>query len=333
MTKSWKKFLLLQFPVATITLALVAQAFSWALSDVPMRRDRTDELALAVLSDPANYRIVLLADSITRNATARFSLGGPGEVANLATHAHFGLAGELLLFQRYLSTHPPPKYVVIALAPAMYGWVSDIRLVRYNLWHTFQRPDERSFLKTYLPDIDHRDWLPAIADLQERIVEPFFSFLKYRYLAFRGGAAARIGAGSLDPDPDAAADVAMVDPKALDEAISEGLRTVPAPINEAALRQLCFLSEQHGFRVKLVWPPLVAEIKDAAVASGALAELEEHIRSIMADRCHVDEIFDFNRIRTYTVANFHRDMVHLFGEGWEQRYASDLRGYLNELPD
>src|SRR6266436_10031148 len=193
MTKPWKRFLFLQFPVAALTLASIAQAFSWALSDVPMRRDRTDELALAVLSDPTNYRIILLADSITRNATARFSLGEPGEVANLATHAHFGMAGELLLLQRYLSAHPAPKYVVIAFAPEMYNWVSDIRLVRYNLWHTFRRERERSFLKTYLPDIDRRDLLPAIADLQERVVEPFFSWLKRRYLAIRGREAARIG--------------------------------------------------------------------------------------------------------------------------------------------
>src|SRR5215475_1145744 len=183
MTGPWKRLLLLQFPVAALTLALIAQAFSWSLSDVAMRRDRTDELALAVLSDPTNYRIVLLADSITRNATARFALGEPGEVANLATHAHFGLAGELLLLRRYLLAHAAPKYVVLALAPAMYGWVTDIRLVRYNLWHAFQQQNERDFLKAYLPDIDGRDWLPAIADLQERIVEPFFSMLKGRYLA------------------------------------------------------------------------------------------------------------------------------------------------------
>jgi hypothetical protein len=124
--------------------AFCLRAFSWALSDVPMRRDRTDELALAVLSDPTNYQIVLLADSITRNATARFSLGEPGEVANLATHANFGMAGELLLLQRYLSAHPAPKYVVVALAPAMYGWVSDIRLVRYNLWPSNIRANEAS---------------------------------------------------------------------------------------------------------------------------------------------------------------------------------------------
>ena len=334
MTSSWKRFLFLQVPVAALTLALIAQALSWALSDVPMRRDRTDELALAVLTDPANYRIVLLADSITRNATARISLGEPGEVANLATHAHFGMAGELLLLRRYLSAHPAPQYVVIAMAPEMYNWVSDTRLVRYNLWHTFRERDERSFLKTYLPDIDGRDWLPAIADLQERIIEPFASLLKHQYLAHWGRETARIGAGSLIPDPDRAIDPSMpTDPKALNDVISEGLQTVPAPINAAALRQLCLLSEQYGFRVNLVWPPKAAEIEDPMVASGALAELEERIRTIMADHCHVDTIFNFNKIRTYKVSNLHRDMVHLFGEGWEQRYASDLRKYLNALPD
>ena len=28
------------------------------------------------------------------------------------------------------------------------------------------------------PDIDRRDWLPAAADLQVRVIEPFFFLLK-----------------------------------------------------------------------------------------------------------------------------------------------------------
>jgi len=115
--------------------------------------------------------------------------------------------------------------------------------------------------------------------------------------------------------------------------ISEGLKTVPAPINAAVLRQLCLLSEHHGFHVEVVWPPKAAEIEGAMVASGALKELEGHIRAIMAEHCRVDTIFNFNRIRTYQASNFHRDMVHLFGDGWEQRYASDLRKYLSALSD
>jgi hypothetical protein len=334
MNQPWKRFLLCQFPAAALVLALIAQAVAWALADVPMRRDRTDELALAVLSDPTNYRVILLADSITRNATARYSLGGPGDVANLATHAHFGMAGEVLLLQRYLSTHRAPLYVVMAFAPDMYEWVSDIRLIRYTLWHTFKQPGERSFLKAYLPEIDRRDWLPAVADLQVRVVEPFLSFVKQRYLAFRKRGAAPIAAGSLEPNPDAPVDVSMeIGTATLDRAISEGLKTNPAPINAASLREVCRLSEQYGFRINLVWPPMATEIERAIVARGALGELEAQIRMVLGNHCQVDAIYDFNKIRTYESSNFHRDMVHLFGDGWEQRYASDLRRYLEALPD
>jgi len=334
MNQSWSRFLFVQFPAAALVFALIAQALAWALADVPMRRDRTDEMALAVLSDPTNYRVILLADSITRNATARYSLGEPGEVANLATHAHFGIAGEILLLQRYLRVHRAPQYVVMAFAPAMYGWVSDIRLVRYNLWHTFRQPAEHSFLKAYLPEIDHRDWLPAVADLQVRVVEPVFSFLKQRYLAFRKKVAVPIASASLEPNPDTPVDISLeASPAALDNAISEGLNSIPAPINAASLREVCRLSQQYGFRINLVWPPMAIEIERAMVASGALGELEAQIRMSLAGPCQIGAIYDFNKIRAYESSDFHRDMVHLFGDGWNQRYASDLRRYLRELAD
>ena len=201
MSTAWKRFLFLQFPIAMVTLALVGQALGWALANVPMRRDRTDELALAVSQDPTNYRVLVLADSITRNATSRYVLGGPGEVGNLATHAHFGITGELLLLERYLRVHEAPQYVVLDFSPSMYGWVTDIRLVRYNLWQTFRQPSERAFLKTYFPDIDRRDWLPAIADLQERLVEPFYSFLKQKYLAHRKRDVATIAVREIGAKP------------------------------------------------------------------------------------------------------------------------------------
>src|SRR5262249_33249849 len=155
-------------------------------------------------------------------------------------------------------------------------------------------------------------------DVQEHIVEPAFSWMKGSYLASRGRETARIASGSLDPDPDAATESATVVASALDEAIAKGLKTVPAPMTAAALRQICSLSRQHGFRVKLGWPPLVPQIEAALIASGALPDLERNIRSIMAD-CHLDEITDFNRLRSYAAASFRRDTVHLFGEGWEQR--------------
>jgi hypothetical protein len=333
MTTTWKRFLLLEFPVAALVLAAIAQTLAWSLSDVPMRRNRTDELALAVLEDRTNYRLIVLADSITRNATARFSLGKPGEIANLATHANFGMAGELFLLQRYLSVHISPEYVVIAFAPGMYHGSVTSRLVRYNLWHTFRRPEERDFLETYVPEIGWRDWLPAIVDPQERIVEPLFSTMKQRYLASRGTLAGGIAAGSIDPDPDAKTDASMpADPTAVATAISEASQTVPAAMNAAALRRICALSEQYGFRIKLTWPPLALEVASTLRATGTLAGLRAGVGLALGPGCQVDEIFDFNKVRTYTTSSFHRDLIHLFGDGWEERYASDLRHYLSELP-
>jgi hypothetical protein len=295
-----------------------------------MRRDGSDELALAVSSDPTNYRTILLGDSVTRNATFRYALGEAGEVANLATTFNFGIYGEVLLLQRYLNTHRAPKYVVLVLRPHAYGSIADLRIIRHVLWHTFRRPEERSFLKSYLPDIDDRDWLPAIAEVRASVVEPAFSLLNTRYRELRGRNTIRIASGSLDPDPNAATEASTVVPSALEKTIATGFSPVVTPINAAALRQVCLMSVQRGFRVRLAWPPLVPELEK--VSSTAMTELEARVRDIMVD-CHIGEITHFNRLRTYMAASFMQDMTHLYGNGWEEQYASDVRKYLRELPD
>ena len=76
-----------------------------------------------------------------------------------------------------------------------------------------------------------------------------------------------------------------------------------------------------------------AELASMLVGRGALTQLKQELNTIMSTGCQVDEIFDFNRVRTYPATSFHLDFIHLFGDGWEQRYASDLRRYLDELAD
>jgi hypothetical protein len=243
------------------------------------------------------------------------------------------MPGELFLLQRYLRVHAPPEYVVIVFAPGMYHGKGSSRLVRYYLWHTFKQPDEREFLNTHSPEISRRDWLPAIVDVQERIVEPLFSFAKQRYLSFRGRTSNGIAAGPFDPDPDAKTDASMpADPAAIATAISEASEAIPNLMNAAALQRICALSEQYGFRIKLAWPPMAGEISSAVRSSGALSSLRSQIGLALGPSCPVDDIFDFNDVRTYTSANFYPDLIHLFGDGWEQRYASDLRRYLSGLP-
>ena len=216
----------------------------------------------------------------------------------------------------------------------MYERVSDIRPVRYNLWHTFRGEEERQFLKSQFADIDVRDWLPAAADLQVRVVEPLFSLVKEKYLAARHrDTPLRISAGQVDPDPDAATTASNPTAEAVEQMMSDGLKTTDALAGAEVLRRVCHLADTYGFRVRLVWPPMAAQLDKALMESGALARLQEKMRSIMTGRCQAEKVFDFNKVRTYTASSFHLDMIHLFGDGWEQRYASDLRRYLSDLPD
>src|SRR5579871_74908 len=293
--RSWIQFLFLRVPVAALALAAAAQALAAFLSDVPMWRDRTDELALAVLKDSTNYRILLFGDSITRNATARFSLGAPGEVANLATNAYIGLSGSLFLLTRYLSTHPAPQHVVIALAPGLYHYQNDASLARYHLWHTFSRPDERNFLDTYVPGVSRRAWYPAILDLQERIAEPLFSFLKQRYLALRRRDELSISTGFLTPRAETPVEFSIhAEPDTVAESGSAEVDLTIAPVNERSLSRICELSKQHGFWITIAWPPMPMSVRRTLRSSGALSELEATIRSIMAGRCPFSGFPDFS---------------------------------------
>jgi hypothetical protein len=334
MTKtSWKRFLLLHLPGAALVSILAVQAVAFALSDVPMWRARFDEVALATLKDPTRYRILLFGDSVTSMATGRFSLGAPGEVGNLSTHGGIALPGSLFMLQRYLSTHPSPDYVVLTFAPAVYHAPKSLRVARYNLWDAYRLPDERDFLRTYFPGIGWRDWLPAVFDLQERVVEPFSSFLVQRKQQ------PRMDIGSLTADPDAPVEMAeradTTDVAAFsdmrDTAFTDMRDTSLSAASAEALSRICDLGRKHGFRIELTWPPLPAYLEETLTSNGSMAELEGKIRSIMEGRCDVAAFTNFARIRHYPNLSFRNDLTHLHGYGWEQRYTADMIRYLHGL--
>jgi hypothetical protein len=332
MAHSWKRFACVQLPSSALILALAAQAIAMTLSNVTAWRFRADELAMAVSSASGNYRILLLGDSKTSRATERFALGPPSEVANLSTHMFIGLSGSLFLVQRYLETHRAPEHVVLAVSPQLYHFDNNLRLSRYHLWHTFNRPEERSFLKTYHPGMGQRDSLPAILDLQERVVEPFMSLLRHKFAALRKRGPLGIPTGWIIPDPETRVLYSTnVDAKSEDRVTSDERDLTMALVNAAALGKLCVLSKTNGFEIHFVWPPMPDGADKDLESSGALSGLETRIRSIMNGRCHLGEFVDLNKRRTYTISSFQHDLLHLYGDGWEQRYASDLREYLGGL--
>jgi hypothetical protein len=323
---AWKRFLFIRLPLAAVAIGVVCQLAAMALSQFPMRRNRADELALAVVNDPRPHRIVLIGDSITRNATLQYAAGTESEVLNLATQRIVGLPGGMLLLQRYLKSHPAPQYVVIAAAPDDYHIVSPPEWIHYYFWNTFDRPDERKFLKSQMPAIDARERFPAAMDVQERILERLMSLMKR-------------GPAKFDPPPPMPDPHAAVEPITDDQATSEeeNIRLASndlsiAPFNAAAVAGMCELSRQYGFVLNIVWAPMPPQVLKGRLASGQLASLDSNLRDIFAaNRCQTGPIFNMNDVQTFT--NFDIESFHLRGSGWEQRAASVLNQYLHDLPD
>jgi hypothetical protein len=326
MNRSWKLLLFFQLPVVAVAIALVVQAAAMALANVPLRRNRIDELALAVVKDPTNYPILLFGDSIARNATIRYSVDPvPGSVANITTHAAAGLETGLFLTQRYLETHKPPRYLVVVTSPDVYIWGPEPRQAHYYNWNVFDRPSERAFLKTYFPTIDAQEHYPAILNVQENILERLIGLVRR--------APPHLASGARQPDPDP-----VLEPISGDESNAASIADRLAlpldigPRQQAVLEQLCALSVRYGFTIALVWAPAPPPLLQAWRQRGDLAHLESRINRITSGTCNVaGPVFNINDVRSYT--NFDRRSYHQRGAGWEQRFVLDLRAYIGALPD
>ncbi len=326
MTQSWKRFLLIRLPLALILVGLVCQAAAVALGGLPMRRNRIDELALAVLNDNQPHRIVLLGDSIIRDATLSYGAGSLSDVLNMTTQGFVGVAGDLFLLQRYLQTHRPPQHVVVAAAPDDYDAILDPRMVHYYMWNTFSRPSERAFLKQYMPNIDARESYPAAMDLQERILE--------RLIALTKRSPAQFVSPPPLPDPNAPVEPASDNQgtAAAEDSRLRGHNLSLAPIDGAAIAEMCRLSRRYGFVLNIVWAPMPPRVMAGRIKSGQLAALDSSLQTIFSDNgCHAGPIFNMNDVQTFT--DFDSGAFHLRGAGWEQRATQILSQYLQALPD
>jgi hypothetical protein len=327
MTGPWKRWLFVRFPLAVVAVGVACQLLAMALTHLPLRRNRIDELALAVLNDHQPHRVLLLGDSIIRNATLQFGVGTLPEVLNLSTQQYVGLPGDLFLLQRYLENHPPPQHVVVAAAPDDYHVMVNQQTAHYYMWHTFSRPNEHALLKTYMPDIDSREWYPAAMDIQERILEPLITLAKRAPSHF-------------DPPPPLPDPNAPVEPDSRtqtsndteDQRLAAPADLSLEPLFGASIAGMCRLSRQYGFVLDVVWAPMPARVEKGRVESGQLSALEGQLKAVFAATgCNAGRFFDMNEVQTFT--NFDSGAFHLHGSGWEERAASLLSRYIKDLPE
>jgi len=320
---AWRHFLCFRLPVLLLVIVAFCQILDAGLRHVTLRRSNLDDLALAVEADPTAFRVVVLGDSITRQ-TRRFQLGhGRQDVGNLATIGWTGAAAELFLLRRYLRHHPAPEYVVYAVAPDDLQTTVSTRVVHYYDWRVYNRPEERAFLRQYVPGIDAREWLPAAFDLQERILEPL--------LSLAAGPLPRMPVGVRVPDPSVRPEPASDNESAGASEQGRMKRVlVVGGLQQAVVTRLCGLSRTYGFRLAFVWPPVPPAVLGAWERNGEFGRLTAQLRGLLDGGCNAVGVFDINTVRRYT--NFDRDALHLRGDGWEERYAADLAGYIAGLP-
>ncbi len=327
MSKDWTRFLLIRVPIGAVVLAAFCQLTATLLDHVPMRRNRSDELAMAVQSDHVPHRVVLLGDSVTRDSTWRYSLGrDQNDVVNLSTHGAIGVPGEYFILQRYLESHPAPDFVVLSMSPEVYFGFAKIEKMHYYMWYTFDRPQERAFLKQYLDEIDLKDRRPAVLDLQERIVERLFGLFHKSMPALVEATQPPDANGTLEPPA-----LNLSDTDGIANRVHGDLNVHLRSLEAASLSQICRLGTQYNFQIRVIWPPTPKAVADGLASGGVYRTLQADIdKALEQNRCKTS-YFDLNSARNYV--NFRRDAMHLLGEGWEQRAASDMRKYFVALPE
>src|SRR5262249_18819370 len=154
-------------------------------------------------------------------------------------------------------------------------------------------------------------------------VEPVLSLLRHHDRALRKKDEFRIDAGVLSASEDAPVEYASRDESALEraDAFARERDLTMTALGAEVLNRVCDLSRMYGFRVNVAWSPIPAQLQTILTRSGALSDLEAEIQSIMEGRCDYSTFADFNKIRIYPNSSFHNDLVHLYGDGWEQRYT------------
>ena len=140
MNTQWRKFISVTFPLVFIVVALLAEAISFFLKDIPLRRHDLDRLVVVLEEGKAiNAPTVLLGDSITQDVLKNYRVAPIGEVANLTTNKASGVVGSMFLLGRYLEKNIPPKRVVFASTPEFFGYDPEGKAAEIYLTSVFNK--------------------------------------------------------------------------------------------------------------------------------------------------------------------------------------------------
>lgn len=306
----WRKFLLIQLPLALLVLALLAEALGWGLRDVPLRRHDLDRLVLAIDRQKQDAPLLLQGDSITQDVAKSFPLAPHGALANLTTNASSGLIGSAFLLRRYLERNQAPRALLIAATPDFFSTAPAGGDGELYLTSVFRRADEQEQLRRQdlLGEASPRK--PAVLDLQGKVGD--------RLLGLLAPAAEPFVEGDLDPakyQPEPPPALPGVDKMIAERGKQPGGMTASA---QWAMGEICRLSAERGFTVVVARAPLPDSLNEHTVM-GDFAGWAAAVQAA-GQGCPKLTVEDFNAGREFPLYAF-RDNAHLRRPGWSGFYA------------
>jgi hypothetical protein len=320
----WLKFFLIRLPLALFTVGLVVQAASWLLAGITLHRHNVDDLANAVMHDTRRYSVVLLGDSVTHNVAHKYRIGDVDEVADLTTHAFAGLPSSLFLLKRYLESGHRPQHVVLAASRGVFVNPMYKPMFKYYVGSVFTFPYEREFLRTQYSGYMDRGWRPAALSMTTNLGEPLFSLIRRPGNDIWQAPETPSLHPALEGFPN---DVLAYDQEVVNNRISGP--AVVRPEVQAILKEFCELSHRYGFSLHIIWAPVEPHLHRAWKLTGKMQSINEQLAEIFKGNQTVVSIDDVVEQQEYLY--FDRDLIHIRGLGWEQRYANQLTSYIHEF--
>lgn len=320
----WSRFFLIRLPLAVFTVGLVVQGTAALLAGVTLHRHNVDDLANAVMHDGHRYSVVLLGDSVTHNVAHEYRIGDVDEVADLTTHAFAGLPSSLFLLKRYLESGHRPQHVVLAASRGVYVDPMYKPMFNYYVGSVFKLPFEREFLRTHYSGYMNYGWRPAALSMTTNLGEPLLSLIRRPGNDIWRAPETPSLNPTLEGFPN---DVSTYDQEAVNNRVKAP--AVVRPEVKAILREFCELSHRYGFSLHIIWPPIEPHLQAAWKLTGKMQSITEQLAEIFKSNQTAVSIDDVVDQQEYP--NFDRDLIHIRGRGWEQRYANQLTAYIHEF--
>jgi len=319
----WRKFISITFPITLISIALLAEVFSYFLKDVPLRRHDLDRLVVALQEgDGINAPTVLLGDSITQDVLKNYRIASKGEVANLTTNKASGVVGSMFLLQRYLEKNVSPKRIVLASTPEFFGYDPEGKAAEVYLTSVFNKTEEQKWLLRNMSSVfDNQKIEPAVLNIEGEIGYKILALLTSKPDGLIEGNEVLNKTPVLESSPIHSSVQLGIDSRANNPLML-------SKIVGTALLNICKIAPEADLYIMIAPIPRTAYLQRKE--NGEINKFKDILIDRLSNSCSKFNFIDVNEYRIFPDIAM-RDSDHLRRPGWTAEYARLLKQIIKEI--